>query len=1198
MNWPRVVALFIFKMAPKLISFLQLNVGKGRIAYDNLQVDVGNDVLLIQEPYTTKDGKPYGGWNNYDVFFNLQGRERRKTITCVKRGGPSAYLLTEFTDNNVVAIEIDHCGDRLIVVNLYCERDSNMEDFLAKIQPILTRGNKVIVAGDFNARHAVWGDTETDQRGLAVETFICRNGLDLGNIWGSAPTFRVQHGHIFRRSWIDLTLSRGIGLETWRVNEEDTYSDHASIAYGLRLGLGGEECYKRFLYRRADWVAVRGTLEARAVQLEGYLDSDGARGEEAAELFTRSCVEACRSGIPTTDKPSYSKPWWSRALWEEKKRVRRLRVRYQRANSDSKENFKVAYHDARRLYKQKINEAKVRHWRNFCEDNSNKDPFGLPYKILAGKDRQQGIPRTLRRDDGTWTNPGDETNLHLLRTYFPDDQEGIEDREHEAIRRQSVDPSNPEMESPITEEELRAAVAKAKPDSAPGLDGIPASSLWHIFETVGILWLRVLNLCREQGVFPACWKKARIVLAPKPDGKFRPICVLSVVGKIYDRIVTSRLMHWLETHNLLSARQFGYRGGRDSTDAMREYCGKVKEYHQEKLHCVAVTLDISNAFNKAWNPMILYQMRRKSVPACLFHAVESFLSERQVNLNGTIIETNRGCPQGSCLGPVLWLLVMEDLLELSDTYDSIWERDRVHIQATADDTLAVVAATSVKLVEENWILVWADLKAWAHRNKLCFNCEKTHFLFHPFRRVERPPILWLDHIRLEPDLEMKYLGFMVDPKFLWGAHLEYLRGRTANLGVRLRAVVGRTWGITPKVLRELVYKCIIPMFLYGASVWGHRAALKVFGDKLDSLLRALLLCITRAYSTVSTQGLYVLAGVPPLSIQAVSIFEHFQRVGGEEYSKRVAPGAAQHPSWYRDFSIKYYQEDNLPPTRVFTDGSKLEGHVGAAYVIMRRGQIVGGRDCRLPESCSVFQAELQAIFMACEDFSEINPESEPAVICSDSGSALMAIMNNPGREHLALDIRCRLQELRKSCRLDLVWVKAHVGIPGNEEADRRAKIATTEGELVGVPLPVSHSRQIMKQHILESWQGRWRSSTVGADIRGFIPDVALKSSLHHSKIVQFISAHGNMKAYLKKIGKAADAICECGGGNEDPKHIFEECSLPFRQGARMRFLKTIVPAGISWETRNRLMDSDIYQAFKRFATESIEDAFLVRGGPE
>jgi len=275
---------------------------------------------------------------------------------------------------------------------------------------------------------------------------------------------------------------------------------------------------------------------------------------------------------------------------------------------------------------------------------------------------------------------------------------------------------------------------------------------------MGLLWLRVLNLCREEGVFPACWKRARLVFVPKPDGKFRPICVLSVLGKIYDRIITVRLMHWLETHDLLSPRQFGYRGGRDSTDAMREYRDRVEEYHREGLHCIAVTLDISNAFNSAWNPMILYQLCKMKVPACLFYAIASFLSNRQIILDGTIFETNRGCPQGSCLGPVLWLIIMEDLFQLSDTYQDLWEHDRAHIQATADDTLAIVAATSVKLLEENWILVWADLKAWAHRNKISFNREKTHFLFHPVRRVVRPPVIWLDYLRLEADRERRIWG--------------------------------------------------------------------------------------------------------------------------------------------------------------------------------------------------------------------------------------------------------------------------------------------------------------------------------------------------------------------------------------------------------------------------------------------------------
>ncbi|CAB0040882.1 unnamed protein product, partial [Trichogramma brassicae] len=156
------------------------------------------------------------------------------------------------------------------------------------------------------------------------------------------------------------------------------------------------------------------------------------------------------------------------------------------------------------------------------------------------------------------------------------------------------------------------AQSRIKERSAPGLDGIPNPALKIAIAARPVIFSRVYTMCLETGVFPSGWKRQRLVLLPKPGkppdepSSYRPLSMLDTAGKILERIICDRLEAFTERPGGLSERQYGFRKGRSTIDAIKDVISTAREdiagkrwYRGTKKYCVVVTLDVRNAFNSA-----------------------------------------------------------------------------------------------------------------------------------------------------------------------------------------------------------------------------------------------------------------------------------------------------------------------------------------------------------------------------------------------------------------------------------------------------------------------------------------------------------------------------------------------------------------------------------------------------------------------
>lgn len=182
--------------------------------------------------------------------------------------------------------------------------------------------------------------------------------------------------------------------------------------------------------------------------------------------------------------------------------------------------------------------------------------------------------------------------------------------------------------------------------------------------------------CFAEGMFPREWKKARLVLIPKGNGtqeggiKARPIYLLNDIAKLFERIIASRIVGFMEdTPRIgLSDRQYGFRGGRSTVDALDFVASYIYKNSSRNHLTIAVSLDIRNAFNSISWPAVRHSLSRKGFPLYIRRIVDHYLFERTIKfptMSGLMANKTISCgvPQGSVLGPLLWNLAFNYVLE-------------------------------------------------------------------------------------------------------------------------------------------------------------------------------------------------------------------------------------------------------------------------------------------------------------------------------------------------------------------------------------------------------------------------------------------------------------------------------------------------------------------------------------------------------
>lgn len=529
------------------------------------------------------------------------------------------------------------------------------------------------------------------------------------------------------------------------------------------------------------------------------------------------------------------------------------------------------YKAARNALREAIIKSKDSHWSRLIKE-VEENPWGDAYRIAAGKPQKSQILL-----DANLTE-------RIVGALFP---------EHAEFPREDYQ-SDPPTEN-ITLGELIAAAERLKPGKSSGPDGIPpeAVKLMCGLHPAGVL--RALNATLETGVFPEKWKEARLVLlrkqgkpADEPCG-YRPLCMLNTWSKLLEQIINGRLRRELESRNLLSEDQYGFREGRSTTDACIRLTTLLEPNRNKRGITAVVLLDVRNAFNSASWRIILERLRAMKVSPYLRRIISSYLKDRRLHVQTTegtkTYRITSGVPQGSVMGPTLWNVMYNGLLAEPLP-------DGATLVGYADDIALVCEGTDREDLLSSVELSIEAIAHWLKRHSLALAAEKTVAMISGRRRLVEPFRFMVQGHVITPAQGVNYLGVWLDRDLRYREHARQASAKALKSIASLGRILTRKGGPRTSI-RRLLASVATSTLLYAAPVWAPRLR-KASWDTMEAAQRQAALRVCNAYRTVSKEAALTLAGMMPLRIAAQIRCETYkgadrkeaQRAGREEWELR------------------------------------------------------------------------------------------------------------------------------------------------------------------------------------------------------------------------------------------------------------------------------------------------------------------------
>ena len=763
---------------------------------------------------------------------------------------------------------------------------------------------------------------------------------------------------------------------------------------------------------------------------------------------------------------------------------------------------------------------------------------------------------------------------------------------------------------PFTQREVRAAIFEMDTDKSPGEDLITAKMVQMAFTIFPAQFTRLYNSCLESGHFPRSWKIASVVVIPKPGDRdpssaksYRPICLISVLGKVLDKLMIRRITWHCKVSLGLSDKQYGFTPQTSTEDAVFDLLQNINTRRDTYRYTCMVSNDISGAFDHAWWPEIFHQLRRHNVPKNLFLLALSYFRDRVAKLTLNNVSSTRavtmGCPQGSVSGPGFWNILINTLLEIpleSHSYQ----------QAFADDTVALISSDSFQGLRPLVNEYLTRVTAWGDSVKLTFNPSKTSIMIFPElfwnggRICNRSNPKCSHRFKmgrqfLEITDQIKYLGVIIDNKLSWIPHIKAFADRLKSFFFAMRGIARASWGLSTQA-QKIIYRAIFePIAAYCSSAYYLALNTPTKTRFLISAQRAALLQITGAFRDTSNDALPVLAGVLPIHLlikERANLYLLKKGISGTEVSLpplelKAKYFSGSHPAMRESFRLD--SSSTLPATKytIFTDGSKAINAVGSAFVVYKGNNLIISKQFALSPCCSAFQAELLSILRATELIRN-NGYREVAII-TDSQAAIQALTSyNPTHPLVR-----RIVDTLQHSNVILHWTPSHSGVPGNELADKLAKEAfesctNTEYEA----FPLTSAKRLLRYATIDKWNYLWSFSEKGRQLFAFFPDVnsRLQTQVFPDFYTsQLLTGHGLYYHHYKRMGRSSASTCRCGLAEDTVEHLVFECIL---LALHREQLAGTLP---QWPCQlEDLVDPANFESFKTFARKTWE-TFIALG---
>ena len=1101
-----------------------------------------------------------------------------KSPTLSRCGGTGLFISNNLLHHQItlqanldaVAVNVKLAHREITIVSIYLSPSheidfDSLETLMGEIK------TPCLVLGDFNAHHRAWGCDSTQERGMAVLDFIERHNLVYLN--NQSPTYICSRSGHISYSAIDLSLASATlaSLFEFRVESDPLFSDHYPIILELGVPSGATDFnfLPRWNLKKADWASFANHID------ENYPGD----AEPDVTTFLNAVLASAHQYIPHTAPRSgrRASPWWNDDCKKAVAIRKRALKQFERCICEHHEN------EARRtraLADKIIREAKLASWQTYAGQFNRFTPLSKIWSMLRAFSTKRPplykIPH-LKVDGDNYSMPvavATQFARHFATISSAEQYPTLlaENLRDELGALSFVSGNAEPYNQPLTLNELSLALSKCGKTSV-GPDQIDYSFFKNLSESALANLLSAFNSMWIEEAFPPNWRKSTLVpilkqrKPPFEPASYRPISLTSCACKLFERIINNRLRVYLESNELLSPFQNGFRPSRSTADNLVQ----LIDFAQSGFHSKQVTgvlfLDLKAAFDKVNKSALLIKLHKFGLRGRMAKFIQNFLENRTFevrvgNAYSPSFDIDHGVPQGSVISPTLFLIMINDVFD-----DLPQEASNLKFSLYADD-LAVYSnhpepEGAIQLLQgaldkiAHWCDTWG-LKIAPSKSAAMLICKQFS------RRSSDIPLV-LGEEAIPVVNSFKYLGITLDSGLTFSHHFKDLKQRCARRLNLMKSLAGKDWGGDRSTLLKMYTSLIRPMLDYNAFIFDGISTDDI--KTLQIIQNEALRIATGALRPTKVENLHVETNIPLLiHRRKYQLLRFYARavsyaptptaqiltktLDARRYAKNPKPPIAKRITralqlfeiefpgviatpplsthWLDpvpDTYILYpenkkfitptealslfnkFQAEHSAYTFIYTDGSRKDGRTASAFCT--DGTNVS---YRIPDICGIYTAELCAICSALKYVKR--RKVKKAVICTDSFSSISALAS---RYQYGNGLVAEILEFLKSMdhyQIKFLWIPGHAGIRGNEKADKLAKFGLTKPHppLGTFSCPLSDIQKLITNQLVAVRQRHWNET----NDRHLFP---IKPSISHFKTTHQNSREDEVALTRLRVGR-------------------------------------------------------------------------------